>query len=148
MGSEGVSDGAFAGARRSRNAHAVPSAEARGNTSHNLWDLCTVPFDVRHELRQGPLVTSKHPLNEIHSGSVLHGGAQGCHPLRVCSGKKNRKGSGPSRRVLSDIRDDLRDGGTWPKDGLHTLGLEFWNITVRDGASPHDQHIVSPLGLE
>jgi hypothetical protein len=74
MGSECVSDGAFAGARRSRNSHAVPSAKGRSNTSHNLWDLCTVPFDVRHELRQGPLVTSQHPLNEIHSGSVLHGG--------------------------------------------------------------------------
>src|SRR5215468_3691201 len=81
LGGECVSDGAFAGARRSRNAYAVPSAEGRGNTSHNLWDLCTVAFDVRHELRQGPLVTSKHPLNEIHGGSVLHSGAQEYHPL-------------------------------------------------------------------
>jgi len=62
--------------------------------------------------------------------------------------KKNRKGSGPSRRMLSDIRDNLCDGGTWPKDGLHTLGLEFWDIPVWDGASPHYQHIVGPLGLE
>src|SRR5262245_49157060 len=80
LGGKCVSDGAFAGSRRSRNAHAVPSAEGRGNTSHNLWDLCTVPFDMRHELRQGPLVTGKHPLHEIHSSSVLHGTAQGCHP--------------------------------------------------------------------
>src|SRR5215475_11248613 len=72
MGSECGSDGAFAGARRSRNAHAIPSTESRGNTSHNLWDLCTVPLDVRHELRQGPLVPSKHPLDELHRGSVLH----------------------------------------------------------------------------
>jgi hypothetical protein len=71
MGSECVSDGAFAGARRSRNTHAVSSAEGRGNTSHNLWDFCTMSFDVRYELRQGPLVASKHPLNEIHGGSIL-----------------------------------------------------------------------------
>ena len=68
LGGECVSDGAFASARRSGNAHAVSSIEGRGNTSHNLWDLCTVPFNVRHELRQGPLVTSKHSLNEIHGG--------------------------------------------------------------------------------
>src|SRR6266567_1610395 len=91
LGSECGSDGAFAGARRSRNAHAVPSAEGRGNTSHHLWDLSTVPFDVRHELRQGPLVTSKHPLNEIHGGSVLHSEAQGCHPSQVGSGKQKQE---------------------------------------------------------
>src|SRR5206468_9134496 len=128
MSSECVSDGAFAGARWSRNAHAIPSAEVRGNTSHNPWDLCAVSFNVRHELRQGPLVTSKHPLNEIHGSSILHGGVKGCHPSHVCSGKKTRKRSGPLRRVLSDIRDDLRDGGTRPKDGLHTLRLEFRDI--------------------
>src|SRR5262245_33156027 len=49
MGGEGISDGAFASTRRPRNAHAVPSIEGRGNTSHNFWNLCTVPFDVRHE---------------------------------------------------------------------------------------------------
>ena len=26
----------------------------------------TVPFHMRHELRQRPLVASEHPLNEIH----------------------------------------------------------------------------------
>src|SRR2546426_387761 len=88
MGSKCGSDGAFAGARRSRNAHAVPSAEGRGNTSHHLWDLSTVPFDVRHELCQRPLLTSKHPLNESHSGRVLHGGVQGCHSSYVGSGRK------------------------------------------------------------
>ena len=50
--------------------------------------------------------------------------------------------------MLSDIGDDLRDGGTRPKDGLHTLRLECWDITVRDRASSNDQHIVGPLGLE
>jgi hypothetical protein len=46
LGGECISDGAFAGARRSRNAHAVPSPEGWSNTSHNLWDFCAVPFDV------------------------------------------------------------------------------------------------------
>jgi hypothetical protein len=64
------------------------------------------------------------------------------------AGKKNRERSGPSRCVLSDIRNNLCDRGTRPKDGLHTLGLECWDITVRDGASPYYQHIVGPLGLE
>src|SRR5437867_10741697 len=88
LGSECGSDGTFAGARRSRNAHAVPSPEGWGNTSHNLWDLGTVPFDVRHELCQGPLVTSKHPLNEIHGGRILHGGVQGGHASCVGSGRE------------------------------------------------------------
>jgi hypothetical protein len=91
VSSEGVSDGAFAGTWRSRNAHTVPSAEGRGNASHHLWDLCAVPFDVRHELRQCPLVTSEHSLNEIHDSSILHGGAQGCHPTHVGSGKHSRE---------------------------------------------------------
>jgi hypothetical protein len=89
--SEGVSDGAFASAWRSRNAHTVASAEGRSNTSHNLWDLGAVPFDVRHELRQCPLVTSEHPLNEIHDSNILHGGAQGRHPARVGAGKYHRE---------------------------------------------------------
>jgi hypothetical protein len=94
------------------------------------------------------LVTNKHPLNEIHRGSVLHGGVQGYHPSHICLGKKTRKRSGLSRGVLSDIGNNLRDGGTRPKDGLHTFRLEFWDITVRDSASPDYQHIVGPLGLE
>jgi hypothetical protein len=50
LGGECVSDGAFAGAWRSRNAHAVSITEGRSNTPHNLWDFCTMSFNVRHEL--------------------------------------------------------------------------------------------------
>jgi hypothetical protein len=91
VSSEGVSDGALAGAWRSRKTHTVPSAEDRSNTSHDLRDLGAVPFDVRHELRQGPLLTSEHPLNEIHDSSILHGGAQGDHATHVCSGTHSRE---------------------------------------------------------
>ena len=80
LGSECGSDGTFAGTWRPRNAHTVPSTEGRGNTSHNPWDLSTVPFNVRHELRQRPLITSEHSLNEIHCVIILHVRAQGCHP--------------------------------------------------------------------
>ena len=50
--------------------------------------------------------------------------------------------------MFSDIRDDFRDRGTRPKHGLDTLRLECCDIPLRDGASPHDQYIIGPLGLE
>jgi hypothetical protein len=71
IGGELVGDSAFASTRRSRNADTVSPPEGRGNTSHNLWDLSTLPFDVRHELRQRPLVTREHSVDEIHGGIIL-----------------------------------------------------------------------------
>src|SRR6266511_4982438 len=88
-GGEFVSDSAFARPRRSRNAHTIPPPEGWGNTLHNPWDLSTVPFNMRHELRQRPLVTSEHSLNEIHRGIILHVGAQGATPTCFTMHEKN-----------------------------------------------------------
>src|SRR5262249_1874790 len=61
--------------------------------------------------------------------------------LRMCTQESIAEKSGPSRCMRADICDDLRDRGTRPKNSLDTLRLECGDITVRDGASPHDQYI-------